>query len=38
VGYGAVFIFDGEGEREGVDMAGGINTVFQLDDIAILEV
>jgi hypothetical protein len=38
VGNGAVFSFNGEGEWEGVDMAGSINTVLQLDDIAVLNV
>ena len=38
MGYGAVWIFHGEWEWEGVDMAGSINTVIQLDDIAVLDV
>jgi hypothetical protein len=38
MGYGAVFIFNREGEWERVDMTGSIDTVFQLDDIAVLEV
>jgi hypothetical protein len=37
MGYGAVCIFDGEWEREGVDMAGSINTVFQSDNVAVLD-
>jgi hypothetical protein len=37
MGYGAVCIFDGEWEREGVDMAGSISTVFQPDDVAVLD-
>jgi len=37
VGYRAVWIFDGEWEWEGVDMAGSIGTVLQFDDVAILD-